>query len=259
MDVKAPAYVFGDRADALREQARCLSAAYDPLTIEGLTALGVGPGWRCLEIGAGGGSIARWLAARTAPTGRVLATDLRLGEQPGAPGLSWLRHDVVNDPLPTAAFDLVHARLVLRHLPQRRAVLRKLAASLEPGGWLQIDEFDTSYGHCLRGDAEALYQQFLGAVATVMNRAGADRTWGRQAVAALTEAGFTEVTARPSLEVWNAESPGLQLLVHHTHHLRDELLAAGMTAQQLADVRAVMTDPEFLAVSCPMFVVQGRR
>ncbi|AXB48000.1 class I SAM-dependent methyltransferase [Amycolatopsis albispora] len=262
MDVTTPPYVFGERADARREQARCLSAAYDPLTIEGLVATGVGDGWRCLELGAGGGSIARWLAERTAPSGWVLATDLRPDEEVQAPGLSWARHDVVTDPLPPSTFDLVHARLVLRHLPQRQSVLTKLAESLVPGGWLQLDEFDTSYGHCLRAstsDAAALYQRFLDAVATVMNRAGADRTWGRRAAAALTEAGFTEVGVRPSLEVWTADSPGLRLLVHHTDHLRDELLAAGLTERQLGEVRAVMTDPRFLAVSCPMYVVHGRR
>jgi hypothetical protein len=40
----------------------------------------VGPGWRCLEVGSGGGSIAAWLCDRVGPDGSVLATDLDIEE-----------------------------------------------------------------------------------------------------------------------------------------------------------------------------------
>jgi predicted O-methyltransferase YrrM len=53
-----------------------LEAALDPGTRGHLTRLGVGPGTRCLEIGAGRGSVAFWLARQVAPGGRVVATDL---------------------------------------------------------------------------------------------------------------------------------------------------------------------------------------
>jgi trans-aconitate methyltransferase len=38
--------------------------------------------------------------------------------------------------------NLVHARLVLEHLPERDAVLRKLVRGLKPGGWLLVDSVD---------------------------------------------------------------------------------------------------------------------
>lgn len=53
-----------------------LEATFDPSTIGYLTGVGVTAGWACWEIGAGGGSIARWLAERVGPTGSVLATDI---------------------------------------------------------------------------------------------------------------------------------------------------------------------------------------
>jgi ubiquinone/menaquinone biosynthesis C-methylase UbiE len=37
---------------------------------------GVDSGWRCLKVGAGGGSVAAWLCDRVGPSGSVLATDL---------------------------------------------------------------------------------------------------------------------------------------------------------------------------------------
>jgi ubiquinone/menaquinone biosynthesis C-methylase UbiE len=48
----------------------------DPATIEYLAKIGVAPGWHCLEIGAGAGSITEWLCQRVGSSGRVVATDI---------------------------------------------------------------------------------------------------------------------------------------------------------------------------------------
>jgi len=37
-----------------------LQACFDPTTFRHLTALGISPGWRCWELGAGSGSVSRW-------------------------------------------------------------------------------------------------------------------------------------------------------------------------------------------------------
>src|SRR5205085_6144894 len=116
----------GDRFEAL-------AAVYDPMTAGHFDLLGVGPGWRCLEVGAGGGSVVRHLAERVGPTGRVLATDIEprfLEPLAGLDNVDVARHDIVVDPLPEAQFDLIHARLVLIHVPERLAVLHRLAAAL---------------------------------------------------------------------------------------------------------------------------------
>ncbi|MCT2585552.1 class I SAM-dependent methyltransferase [Actinophytocola gossypii] len=252
-------YVFDNDSTHSDEQHRCLAAAYDPPTTAALAATGVGPGWRCLEVGAGGGSVAHWLADRVAPTGAVLATDLNPRHVRAAPGLTVARHDVTRDPLPEAEFDLIHARLVLLHLPDRLAVLDRLVRALKPGGWLQLDEFDISYGPALAGPDLPLYERFLTAKAELMEAAGALGTWGRSAGAAMTAAGLEAVEASPHVWTWDRNSPGLHLLVHHTHHLRDKFLAFGFTDDDLTRVRAVMADPAFRACSCVFYTVRGRR
>src|SRR5271154_7189425 len=50
-------------------------AVHDPPTVECLEAIGVARGWRCLDVGAGAGSITRWLAQRVGPEGHVVALD----------------------------------------------------------------------------------------------------------------------------------------------------------------------------------------
>jgi SAM-dependent methyltransferase len=251
-----PGYVHDNDHPRSADQHRWLAQAYDPASTAHLADSGITAGWQCLEIGAGGGSIATWLAGRVA---RVVATDLKPHQIPAADGLTVLRHDVVRDPLPEATFDLVHARLVLLHLPEREAVLAKLVRCLRPGGVLQLDEFDLSYGPgLLTGDAP-LYQRFLAAKSATLVAAGADPGWGARVPAAMRSAGLVDIDVRPHLDVWRAGSPGQRLLVHHSERLRDRLLAAGLTAADLAELHVVLTGPSFLATSSVFYTVQGRR
>jgi len=255
-------YAFDNDSIHATEQHRCLAEMLDPITTARLSETGIGPGWRCLEVGAGGGSVAIWLAQRVAPTGTVFATDIKPTHIPQRPGLRVLAHDIVRDRLPEASFDLIHARLVLLHLPERRRVLRRLTEALRPGGWLQLDEFDISYGPPLAMPSEGareLYEAFLAAKARMFATAGADGSWGRQVPEAMRDAGLVDIDAAVRLQVWRAGSPGTRLLVHHTFHLRERLIDAGMTDRELEEVRAVMCDPQFMAVSCPIFSVQARR
>jgi SAM-dependent methyltransferase len=255
-------YVFDNDSVHSHDQHHCLAEMLDPMTTARLAQTGVTDGWHCLEIGAGGGSVATWLADRVAPSGRVLATDIKPGHIPARATLKVIEHDIVCDPLPEAAFDLVCARMVLRNLPERLAVLDRLVRALRPGGWLQLDEFDITYGPALLmpdARARALYETFLTAKAKLFHTAGADGAWGRHAAQAMHDAGLVDVDPQPRLERWDAGSAGARLQLHHTFHIRDQLINAGMTEAQLAEVRALLTNPAFTASSCAIYSVQGRR
>ena len=138
-------YLLDNRKDQAGDRFAALAAVYDPMTIGHFDRLGVGPGWRCLEIGAGGGSVVRYLSERVGPSGRVLATDIEprfLDPLADLGNVDVCRHDVVVDPLPEAEFDLVHARLVLVHVPERVMAIHRLVETLRPGGWLLIEDGD---------------------------------------------------------------------------------------------------------------------
>ncbi len=257
-----PGYVFDNDNTHSSELHRCLTDAYDTMTFERLAETGVTTGWRCLDIGSGGGSVAQWLAERVAPTGEVTATDVKPHHLPQGPCLTAVEHDVVTDPLPEAAFDLVVARLVLQHLPERLAVLDKLVRALKPGGWLHIEEFDTSYEPpLLTPDEESarLYTAFLDTKCALIRAGGGDPHWARSAPAAMRAAGLVDIDPRPRIELRTAGSPGLRMQLNHTYLLRDKLIAAGMTEAQLKDVRALMRDPSFRAASSVIYSVHGRR
>jgi hypothetical protein len=67
-------YALPNEWQLARERLDMLQAAHDQASIRRASALGVGPGIRCLEAGAGGGSFARWLASRGCD---VVAADMR--------------------------------------------------------------------------------------------------------------------------------------------------------------------------------------
>lgn len=133
-----------DTAAERRERARldALARVRDPRTFTLLDRCGIAPGWRCLEVGAGSGTVARYLAERVGPTGRVVSIDVDLRFHAPVPAHVEVRAaDVVHDPLPTD-LDLVHARAVLQHIPEREAVLDRLVEALRPGGWLVVEDGD---------------------------------------------------------------------------------------------------------------------
>jgi SAM-dependent methyltransferase len=143
-----PAYTLDNQWRAARERLERLEVCCDPLTARHLDNLGVAAGWHCLEVGAGAGSVVRMLCDRVGPDGRVLAVDLEpaLIADLSAPNLEVRRHDVVAEALPEAAFDLVHTRAVLFHIPQREDVIASLVRALRPGGLLLLEEMDLTPG-----------------------------------------------------------------------------------------------------------------
>jgi precorrin-6B methylase 2 len=79
-----------------------LEEFHDPLSANQLDAIGVGEGWRCLDVEAGGGSVTRMLAARIGSTGSVLAVDLDISLLEGLPSdrVEVRRLDLMADQLP---------------------------------------------------------------------------------------------------------------------------------------------------------------
>ncbi|MHC0430240.1 class I SAM-dependent methyltransferase [Streptomyces sp. O3] len=140
-------YVFSSLWDKETERLRTNEAIWDPGTFERFAALGVTDGWHCLEIGAGSGSAARRLAELVGPTGRVVAADLEterlVGDQEKGTFDVW-EIDLREDELPPESFDLVHARMLVQHLPEREAVIAKFVRALRPGGLLFLEDTDSS-------------------------------------------------------------------------------------------------------------------
>ncbi|MGC1702458.1 MAG: class I SAM-dependent methyltransferase, partial [Pseudolabrys sp.] len=137
-------YVWQHDLKGESDRLRLMSDLLDPSSEFHLRRIGVATGWRCLEIGAGNGSLSQWLAQRVGPTGHVIASDIHTDLMSGIAGsnLEVRKFDVVHDEPPDAPYDLVAIRALLHHLPERRAAVSKMVRWLKPGGQLFVQEPD---------------------------------------------------------------------------------------------------------------------
>lgn len=264
-DISGYAYAFDNSSERAGSRYHVLESTYDPVTRARLTELGVAPGMRCLEVGGGGGSVAAWLAERVGPEGSVLATDIQprwLGGHADHANLRVVRHDITREELPEGHFDLVHARLVLLHLPERRAALERMVRALRPGGRLVLDEFDCDWAPVLAApspQAAALFERMHAAVKGILARAGADPRWGLHAYEALRAAGLTDVACATWAEAWPGGSTGIRLHEVNIRDLRERLTEDGLTHDDLDRCVRLLRDPAFVVNSYPLITTWGRR
>lgn len=188
-----------DRHD-VRRRLELKQRIQDPTTISVLEQIGVARGWRCLEVGAGAGSIAAWLSDRVGAAGRVVATDLDTGflRELERPNLEIREQDAVTSEFESANFDVVHARDVLVHVPERDTVLTKMAAAVKPGGWILVEEQDVSTDSADPTAPEAarrLYAEVMAAVYALLRDRGLDPTYGSCVLGRLRALGFEMLSA----------------------------------------------------------------
>jgi SAM-dependent methyltransferase len=260
-------YVFDNAMEVARERLLLLEAAADPGTHRVLETIGVGPRWRCLEIGAGAGSIAAWLSERVGPAGYVLATDIdpRFLEPIAAkhPNLDVRRHDVAADELPTGAFDLVHARMVLEHVPERERALCRMAAALAPGGWLVVEAVDFCAEVIDPAVGEDYAERFARAHEArlrMMAGAGFDLTYARGLVRRCRELGLADVANEGRTYMWAGGSTGAEVSRLSWEHLRDRFVAGDyLSDADVDDLQAMYADPRFAVTSPLLMAVWGRR
>jgi SAM-dependent methyltransferase len=256
-------YLLDNAAREASARFDALSALFDPGTIRHLEDRGIGAGWHCLEVGGGGGSITAWLAERVGPTGHVLVTDIdsRFLEPLDASNVEVRRHDVVTDPLPQAAFDLIHARAVLIHLPERERVLARLVAALKPGGWLVDEEFDSAslLPDQTKYPGEILLKTQL-AMMRLMDDRGVERRFGRMLFERLRSLGLEAVDAEARMSMWHCGSPGASLMRVNFEQLREAMISGGyVTAQQIAQDISQLGNALFMTPSPIMWAAWGQR
>jgi 2-polyprenyl-3-methyl-5-hydroxy-6-metoxy-1,4-benzoquinol methylase len=254
-------YVFDQSWHKERDRLGAIESLFDGSSRRLLTGLGVGEGWRCLEVGCGAGGLALWLADMVGETGRVLATDLdtRFLDGHGRANLDVRTHNIVTDPVEEAGFDLIHARAVLEHLPDRQQVVKRLVAALRPGGWIMIE--DTDFGgptaavlarYLSAAPAREVTERIYLAVAALFVRKGAEASYGNTLPGVLADAGLTSVAAEVHTPVVTGGSE--QWARGTVEQLAPALVGTGLVTD--ADIErflAVTADPDVFYV-CPLMV-----
>jgi SAM-dependent methyltransferase len=253
-------YVFDQAWELERERLAGLEGWLDPGTIRLLDAIGVGAGWRCLEVGGGGGSIMRWLCERVVPGGSVLATDLdtRFLETLEEPNLEVRHHDILTDELPADSFDLVHARCLVEHLPEPELALERMRDALKPGGIMLIEDIDfVSHEPVTPSD---VYVRVRDAMTTVMQASGFQPHFGRRLPGMLMRLGLEDLEAEGRVPFGRRENnPGMANYKLALGFLREPMIATGTVSGDDIDEAARLLDDLTFELMPPTIVAAWGR
>ena len=236
-----------------------LEEYHDPLTIGQLDAIGVGEGWRCLDVGAGGGSVTRMLAERVGSTGSVLAVDLdtSLLDELASDRVEVRRHDLLSDPLPEAAFDLVHARLLLMFLSPRLGALERLVSATRPGGW--VASIAPDFTAVALSPTSLVWQRVWSRFLDAAMAGGWDPGYG----ARLCQRPTSGRTRRRARRLHRAMLPGrvasLPLLSLTIERLRERMVLLGADNGEIDEARRLLEEPASTITPPTTCVARGRR
>lgn len=241
------------------ERLRMMSDLLDPSTCFHLERIGVAPGWRCLEIGAGNGSVSEWLARRVGPNGVAIATDIRtdLLKSLQAPNLETRQFDVVKEEPPAPPFDLIVIRALLHHLPQRRAVVAKVARWLKPGGWALIQEPDFYPTWTVEPPTQKdFWERFIRWAAAHE----IDYYVGRKIAPWMQAEGLEHVSAEGHTALYNGGSEFAKWWQFSIAEVAADLQKeAGVTAEVLNEFMTLNQDPKYWTTTIAFTAVTGQR
>ena len=193
----------------------------------------------------------------------MLATDIdTVWLSDMAESVDVVRHDVGVDPSPDGPFDLVHARLVLVHVPNRERALATMVESLRPGGWLLLEEADPGLQPLVcpdeSSDAERLANRLKRGFRTLMAERGVDLAFGRTLPRLLRKAGLVEVQSDAYFPMGGPACDELERAT--IEQISDELVEHGLATPEEIErhLRAVATGQLDLATS-PLVSAWGRK
>jgi 2-polyprenyl-3-methyl-5-hydroxy-6-metoxy-1,4-benzoquinol methylase len=227
-------YVWHHNLEGEARRLRLMSDLLDPSSEFHLLRTGVGAAWRCLEIGAGNGSLSQWLAKRVGPTGHVIASDVRTDLMEGIAGgnLEVRKFDVMHDVPPDAPYDLIAVRALLHHLPERRAVVSKMARWLKPGGHLFVHEPDFYPTWTVRPPSQKhFWEQFIQWAATHQ----IDYYVGRKIPAWLQAEGLLNINSEGHAILYNGGSEFAEWWDYGISEVADKLQTEGGISQATLD------------------------
>ncbi|MGO4200589.1 trans-aconitate 2-methyltransferase [Rhodococcus sp. TAF43] len=251
--------VFAHERSDERDRLDALTRSLDEISFARLDTLPIRPDSRCLDIGAGTGTVAASLADRAA-SGHVIALDrsIALLDPNARENLEVVEADITTAEFPPGSFDVIHARLVLQHLSDREEVIGRAVSWLAPGGWILlsegIDPFSATspndlYSRLMAGFVDALYRTM-----------GTDMNCARSYPAVLAEHGIVNIGIDAHVPPVSGGSPTAEFFRLSCGQLREVIVSAGhLDNDEFDAAMALLDDPTFVDLATGMMSVWGQR
>ncbi|WP_346200177.1 methyltransferase [Caldifermentibacillus hisashii] len=215
----------------------------------------------CLEIGAGFGSIALWLANEVGENGLVIATEVKSDclsvlNTYTNPNLIVKKHDIATDEIDSTKFDIIHSRFVLEHLPTREQVIKKLIKALKPGGWLFIEDADYS---TITLTGSAAYMLAMQHYVSSIESKGSDYSWTIKIPHLFSAENLESVEAKGNVEIFRGGSEQAKFFMQNLYHLRAQLYKSGLKTEDLNKALLDLNNPNLWFSGPLVLSVFGRK
>lgn len=248
-----------------------IAGSLDTFTADRLAeTVGSFPGRRCLELGAGNGSVALFIAEQVGPDGEVVAVDLDPQHIPPHDRLNIIAADLAAGWLPAGPWDVIHCRLLLGHLPGRHELLAGWCQALAPDGAIVVEEYFLPPG--LPGDEvlasptmelRHLWEIFNRLRLDIFADRGADPTFGGHAHEVLRDSGLQPGRVVTHRESWRGGDPesrhALATLQQFRHELVERGARAGFDHTAVDRLAAGLDDPGFECAGRLLCSTSGRK
>ena len=256
-------YVF-QATEEPRELVRLqmLERIFDAGTQRRMLATGLTTGWHCLEVGAGAGSIVRWLEQRVGPSGKVVALDTnpRFLRGSSSSTIEIMQGDICDMELPLATFDLVHARYVMIHIAEYRKAFERMLRCVKPGGWVVIEEPDFQAARAVTGPEESRlsFGRVTDAIERMFTSLGMDYALGAQLPALFQEYDLSHLTVEHEGHLSAGGAMVAQLMKLSAEQVRDKYVATGkVTEADIEQYCRLADDPDAWAIYYATVAVTG--
>lgn len=235
-DADVEAQVAGARA----YEELFVAALFGPWAARIADAAQLAPGDRVLDIACGTGVLAREIASRLGPAGKVTGLDPNLGmltvAREAAPEIDWREGVAESLPFENASFDTVVSQFGLQFFSNPEQALREMARVLRPGGRLVIAVWGPVDSMPAYADEGALLDRLAGARAAEALRAPFALGDRGQLADLVSRSGWAE--AQIHTERGTANFPGIRTMVEADLRGWLPVMGVPLTEEQIARVLA---------------------
>ena len=206
------AYIFHKSPEIReRERLKLIECYHDPATKERLLGTGLKPGWRCLEVGPGAGSILRWLSRTVGENGKIIGVDInpQVKISRRSESTEIIQADIAHALLPQNFFHVAHSRFTLIHTPYGKKALQNIFHAVRPGGWIVLEEPDFTAAQVLAGPTSwaPSIHRVQQAILEMFRGSGLNPAFGLCLPTWVHQLGLTQLTVHNHVPIAQGNSP----------------------------------------------------
>lgn len=246
------------------ERLKMIEEAFDEKTQEIIQYSGIAPGWKCLELGFGAGSILRWMIDSVGSEGKIVGIDknIRFIKENNAKQVEIIEGDILDIELESCDFDLVHAKYVLIHINEPEKIIRKLTRLLKAGGIIILEEPDFTSARVVDDSLlnEQAHQRVNEAINKMFIDLGLDPSFGLKLPLILQKNGLGVERVTSEQHLCRGNSKIAKMMSHSTAALRDRYIKTQKASEK--DIQSYMensVNESFWTVYYSTISVIGRK